>query len=133
MTVYDLSSFQPIEMAVYNSANFTGAGNFHVMNGSASYTYFTGDGFQNDIKVLKMFNASTVPVVISYRQITSSGSVVSEPNDYLPVGGTFILDLQTNHADNASSGAGTLNGRQGQLVWGSATAGTGNIYIIGFR
>jgi|SRR5580698_3007267 hypothetical protein len=131
--VQDLSSFQPIEMAVFSATGFSGGSAYNVLNGASSYQYYTGNGFQYDIKVLKMYNGTTVPIVLSYQQIVSGGAVVNVRNDYIPVGGTFVLDLQTNHADNASNGAGTLNGRQGQLIWGNAAAGTGNLYIIGFR
>ena len=129
----DLSSFQCVEMAVFDSSTFSGGATYDIMNDSSSYQYFTGDGFPDDIKILKIYNGSTVGVTVSFRQIVDSGSVVNERNDYWPVGATIIIDLQSNHADFSSYGSGTLNGRKGQLIWGNAAAGSGNIYISGFR
>ncbi len=119
----DLSSFQCIEMAVYNTAGLTGT--FAGMNLAAEYLIYMGNGFQYDIKVLKMYNGSNVGVTLSFDGITR--------HDFLPIGGTFVLDLQANHADNSAYGSGTLNGRQGQIVYGSGAGGLGNIYISGFR
>ena len=129
--VMELSSFQCVEMAIFDAATFSGGGTFDLMNSAAQYQYFTGNGFQYPVKILKMYNASNVPVVMSYTQILSP-TIVNVPNDFLPVGGTFILDVQANHSDNSAYGAGTLNGRQGQLIWGNAVAGVGKIYIAGY-
>lgn len=101
-------------MAVFNTATLTGT--FQSLNGS---------GFGDDIKMLKMYNGGNQGVTLSY------GGVLDE--DYAPPSSTFVFDVQANHADNASSGAGTLNGRKGQIIWGRGTAGVGNLYIIGYR
>lgn len=121
--VVDLASFQCIEMAVFNTAALTGT--FQVINGAGSYVIFTGTGFQYDIKILKIYNDGTNGVTFSYDGVTQ--------NDYLPSKGTMIIDLQANHRDFSSYGAGTLNGRQGQLVFATGTAGVGNVYISGYR
>lgn len=129
----DLSSFQCIEMAVFNTATLTGGTTYNLLNGASSYQYFTGNGFENDIKVLKIYNGGTNGITLSFRQIVSAGTVVNVREDYLPSLGTMIIDLQTNHSDISSYGAGTLCGAAGQLIWGNGTAGTGNIYISGYR
>ena len=119
----DLSSFQMVEMAIYNSAGL--AGSFAPLNNSTSYTIFTGNGFPDDIKILKVYNGSNVGITISIDGVTNQ--------DFWPSGMTLIVDLQTNHADNASDGAGTLNGRKGMVIYGKGAAGVGNVYISGFR
>lgn len=119
----DLSSFQCIEMAVFNTATLTGT--FEPLNGPSSYLIFTGLGFENDIKILKIYNGGTNGIIISYNGITR--------HDYWPSGSTIIIDLQTNHQDESAYGSGTLNGRKGQVIFGSGTAGTGNVYISGYR
>lgn len=110
----DLSSFQCITRAVFNTASLPG-----------SYGTLNGTGFSDDIKILKIYNGSTVGIDVSYDGVTD--------HDYFPAGSTLILDLQTNHSDNASNGSGTLNGRKGQIIFGKGTAGVGNLYIIGYR
>lgn len=122
--VQDLSSFTCVEMAICVSTDLNSS--YKAMNSSTYQTGTSSEGFEYDIKILKMYNDSDVGVTISYDGIIN--------HDYLPSKGTMIIDLQTNHADNAAYGAGTLNGRQGQLVYGKQTgATTGNIYISGYR
>jgi hypothetical protein len=110
----DLSSFQFIPRAVFNTATITG-----------TYQALNGTGFGDDIKILKIYNAGTQGIDISYDGVTD--------HDFYPSGATIIIDLQTNHADNSAYGAGTLYGRKGQVIFGKGTAGTGNLYIIGIR
>jgi len=111
----DSSFFTCITRAVFNTASING-----------TYQVLNGTGFSDDIKVLKIYNAGTMGVDISY-----DGGVTD--HDFYPPGSTMILDLQSDHADTASYGAGTLYGRKGQLIFGKGTAGVGNLYIIGYR
>lgn len=110
----DLASFQCIPRAVFNTATLTG-----------TYSALNGTGFGDDIKILKIYNAGTQGIDISYDGVTD--------HDFYPAGATLIIDLQTNHSDNSAYGAGTLNGRKRQIIWGKGTAGTGNLYIVGYR
>jgi len=111
-TEYDY--FQCIPMAVYNTASLTG-----------SYAALNTTGFADNIKILKIYNDSTVGITISYDGVTD--------HDFYPDQATLIIDLQTNHADNSSYGSGTKTGRKGQIIYGKGSAGTGNLYIIGYR
>lgn len=110
----ELTSMQAITMAVFNTATLTG-----------SYASLNGTGFSDDIKILKIYNAGTLGVTVSYNG--------TDDQDFFPAGATQIIDLQTNHADNSAYGSGTLNGRKGQIIWGKGTAGAGNFYIVGYR
>lgn len=114
MTTSENSYFECITMATYDTSGL--AGTYAVMN--------TG-GFSDDIKILKIVSESDVGVTISYDGSTD--------NDYLKAGQSMIVDLQTNHACNSAYGSGTKGGRKGQLVYGKGSAGTGNLYIIGYR
>lgn len=108
------SWFEAIDRAVFDTSTLTGS--YQVMNGS---------GFSDDIKELKIFNGSDTGVDVSYDGSTD--------HDFYPAGSTFILDIQANHATRATHGSGTKYGRKGQKIWGKGTAGTGNLYIIGYR
>ena len=66
----DLASFQCIEMAIYDSSNFSGGTTWDLLNGPSSYQYFTGSGFQNDIKILELYNGSNVLIILSFTMIT---------------------------------------------------------------
>jgi len=93
---------------------------------SGTYQSLNSTGFGEDIKMLKIYNASDVGITISY----DGGA---NDNDFLPPVSTFILDIQANHADNSAYNSGTLNGRTGQIIMGKGSAGTGNVYIAGYR
>lgn len=110
----ELDYFTCIPMAVFDTAELTG-----------TLAALNTTGFADNIKILKFYNGSTVGVTISYDGVTA--------HDYFPAGSTQITDLQANHSDNSSYGAGTKNGRKGQIIYGTGTAGVGNFYIIGYR
>jgi hypothetical protein len=101
-------------------AHFTGvlSGSYQAMNiisGSPNIV-----GFQDPIKILKIYNNSTtVGIIVSYDGVTDQ--------DYFPPGATQIIDLQTNHSVRIQ----TLGGAQGQIIYGKGT-GTADIYIIGY-
>jgi len=120
----NLSSFQCIEMAIFDASTLTGS--FQTMNGAAQQSGTSSVGFQAPIKMLKFYNDGSTGVTISY-----DGSI---NHDYIPSKGTLIIDLQTNHTNNSAYGAGELRGRLGQLVWGKGTASSAglNIYISGY-
>ena len=116
----DTSYFQAIIRAVFNTASING-----------TYQALNGSGFSSDIKILKIINLGTHVIDISYDGVNDHDLYIAAPasGSVEPL----IINLQTNHADNASNGAGTLCGRQGQIIYGKGTAGTGNLYIIGYR
>jgi hypothetical protein len=110
----DLSSFQCITAASFDLTTLTGS--FQAMNGT---------GFSDDIKMLKIFNGSAVGVDISYDGVNK--------HDFWPSGATIIIDFQANHADNASNGSGTLNGRKGQIIYGRTSSTSTQLQIAGYR
>ena len=129
----DLDSFQCIEMAVFDTASLDPSA-WAVMNGAAQQTGLSNIGFEDDIKILKIYNDGSTGVTISYGR-RNTGNTDYLQQDYLPSKGTQIIDLQTNHKDYGTHGTGTLNGRKRQLVYGKGTASSAglNIYIVGYR
>jgi hypothetical protein len=125
MALQDSNAFQMIEMAVFSSTSLTGS--FQVINGAAQQPIGGATGFGSAIKILQIYNDSNNGVTFSLDGLTG--------HFYLPSKGTEIIDLQTNHADISGYASGTLNGRQGQLIWAQGTAGSAglNIYIMGYR
>lgn len=115
MTVTDSSFFTCIPMAVFDTSTLT-----------STYQSLNGTGFAMDIKVFKIYNAGTQGITISY------DNGVTDHDFYAP-GSTFILDIQTNHESESAYGQGTLYGRSGQRIFGKGTAGTGKLYIVGYR
>jgi hypothetical protein len=109
-----MAGFQFITRAVFDTSTLTG-----------TYQTLNSTGFSGNIKSLKIYNAGTNGIDISYDGVTD--------HDYFPAGATIILDLQANHSTDSSNGMGILEGRKGQIIYGKGTAGTGNLYIIGYR
>ena len=103
---------QAIPLTTYNSASLTG-----------SYATMNGTGTEQPIKLLKMYNASTVGITISYDGSTD--------HDYIPATATLILDLQTN-ADGMGGHGGHWQIAKNQVIYGKGSAGTGLLYIIGY-
>jgi len=122
---YELSSFECVEMAVFDATTLTSS--YQVMNGAAQQADTGSIGFEDDVKILKIYNDGSTGVTISYDGVKKA--------DYLPSKGTMIIDLQTNHANIGVGGQGTKIGRKGQLVWGKGTASSAglNVYISGYR
>jgi hypothetical protein len=110
----DLSSFQAIPAAEFDLTTLTG-----------SFQSLNGTGFGDDIKIMQIYNGSAVGVDISFDGVTKHA--------FWPSGATLIIDFQTNHADNASDGAGTLNGRKGQIIYGRTSTTSTQLQIMGFR
>lgn len=111
----ELSCVQCVTKAVFNPASLTGS--YQVMNGT---------GFSDNAKILKLYNGSTtVSIDISLDGVNN--------HDFIPPLGTLIVDFQTNHYDGPIYGAGTLNIRQGQLLWGKTAESPTFLQIIGYR
>lgn len=105
--------FNAIPLAVFNSAGLVG-----------TYAALNGTGFASPIKVLKIYNGSTVGITISFDGVND--------HDYYPSGATLIIDIQSNHGTDAVNAMGMWRGRQNQILYGKGSAGTGNLYISGF-
>lgn len=111
---FEQGSFNCITAATFDLTTLTGT--FQALNGT---------GFSNDIKMLKIYNGSAVGVDISYDGVNK--------HDFWPAGATIIFDFQTNHADNASNGSGTLYGRAGQIIYGRTSSTSTQLQIAGYR
>lgn len=111
----ELMSVQCVTKAVFNPASLTG-----------TYQAMNGTGFDDTIKILKLYNGSTtVSIDISLDGVTN--------HDFIPPLGTLIVDFQTNHADSASFGTGTLNVRNGQILWGKTAESPTYLQMVGYR
>lgn len=110
----ELSSFQCITSSDFNLGGLTG-----------SFAALNGTGFSDDIKMLKIYNGSGTGVDISYDGVNK--------HDFWPAGATIVFDFQTNHANNSSYGAGTLNGRKGQIIYGRTSTTSTQLNMSGYR
>ncbi len=111
----ELSCVQCVLKSVFNPASLTG-----------TYQAMNGTGFSDTVKIWKMYNPSaTISIDISLDGVNN--------HDFLPPNGTLIVDFQTNHYDGGSFGTGTLNLRQGQIIWGKTAESPTFVQIIGYR
>lgn len=120
----EFMSFNCVEMGVFDATTLTGS--YQIMNGATQQADTGSIGFQDDIKILKVYNDGSTSVTISFDGIVK--------HDYLPTKGTMIIDLQANHANDCGA-QGTKYGRKGQLVYGKGSASSAglSIYISGYR
>lgn len=115
----ELSSVQCIVKTSFNPASLTGS--YQPMNITAGVA-----GTSDNAKILKIYNpSSTVSIDISLDGVTD--------HDFMPPGGTLIVDFQTNHSSESTYGSGTLYLRQGQIIYGKTAANPTFIQIIGYR
>lgn len=87
---------------------------------SGTYIAINDAGLPHACSILRIINASTQAVLISY-----GGGV---DHDYLPSGQSLTLDLQTNSSPNNYS----CLIRKGTVVSVKGTAGTGFIALAGY-
>lgn len=92
---------------------------------TGSFQALNPGGFDENIKILKIFNGSAVGVDISFDGITK--------HDFWPSGATLIIDFQANHAENPNSAGGTKYGRKGQVIYGRTSTTATQLQISGFR
>ena len=93
---------------------------------TGSYQPMNGSGFSDDVKILKIYNPSdTISIDVSLDGVNN--------HDFIPPLATLIIDFQTNHYDGPIYGAGTLNVRRGQIIWGKNAENPTFLQIIGFR
>lgn len=112
----ELSRLQCIPKSEFNVSSLTTS--FQALNGP--------NGFGDSVKIWKMYNPSTTDSIeLSFDGVTA--------HDFLPPGGTCIIDCQTNHYDGGSYGTGTLNVAKGQILYGRTAANPTYIQIIGYR
>lgn len=91
---------------------------------SGSFVPINVTGFADNIKIMTVFNGGAVAVDYSFDGITFAG--------VWPAGATLIVDLQSNHAET-STGAGTLNGKVGQVIWVRTSLNPTFLTIGGYR
>lgn len=93
---------------------------------TGTYQAMNGTGFSDNAKILKLYNGSTtVSIDISLDGVND--------HDFIPPLGTLIVDFQTNHYDGPIYGTGTLNVRQGQILYGKTAAHPTFLQIVGYR
>jgi hypothetical protein len=111
----ELMRVQCVTKAEFDMAGLTGA-----------FQPLTGTGFDDTIKILKIYNPSTtVSIDISLDGVTA--------HDFIPPLCTLIVDFQTNHADAPSFGTGTLNVAKGQILWGRTAENPTFLQMVGYR
>ncbi len=120
----ELSCVQCVLKAQFNPASLTGT--YQALNGAGSQSNAGQVGFSDTAKILKLYNGSTtVSIDISLDGVND--------HDFIPPLGTLIIDFQTNHYDGGTYGTGTLNVRNGQILYGKTAANPTFLQVVGYR
>lgn len=114
MTIPAYNWFQAIPVAQFDPGTLSGT----------FQPIFTA-GFSDSIKIMTVYNGGTVGIEVSFNG--------TDLHALWPAGATLVIDLQTNHADNSETGAGTLNGRKGQNVWVRTSTSDALLTVGGYR
>jgi hypothetical protein len=101
------------------------AGQFNPASLSSSFQPVFPNGFSDNIKIMTVWNGSSVAMDYSFDGVNLAG--------VWPPGATLVIDLQTNHADNPPYGSGTLNGNAGQNVWVRISVNPTYLTVGGYR
>lgn len=124
MATEETSRVQCVLKAQFNPASITGT--YAALNGAGTQSDAAQIGFSDTVKILKIYNPSaTVAIDISLDGVND--------HDFIPPGGTLIVDFQTNHYDGPIYGSGTLNVAQGQIIYGKTAAQSTYLQIVGYR
>lgn len=109
--------------AQFNPASLTNS--YQPLNGAGTQSNVNQVGFNDAVKILKIFNPSTtISIDISLDGVND--------HDFIPPGGTLIVDFQTNHEDGPIYGTGTLVVAESQILYGKTAAQPTYIQIIGY-
>lgn len=84
------------------------------------YAPLNGTGFIQSPFFLRIVNASTMGITVSYNG--------TDDNEFIPANSVFELPSQTNSQPNAHVALFPKN----TIVYIKGTAGTGNIYLSGY-
>lgn len=87
---------------------------------TASYAALNGTGFPQAPFFIRIVNASTKDITVSYNGV--------DDHEFIPSTGVFELPSQTNSQPNAQVALFPKN----TIVYIKGTAGTGNIYLSGY-
>jgi hypothetical protein len=104
---------ESVELSTFDSSTLTGT--FQPINGS---------GLSDDVKILRIINDSDKTITISYDGVNDSDVILTKSSE------TF--EFQTN-AQEVPEGAGIKYARKGQVIYAKGPAGSGNIYVGGYR
>lgn len=109
------NNFRAVPLSIFDSAGLSG-----------TFTALNGTGPTEPLRVMRIMNRSDQDLTLSYGTVVP---LVAE--DFISAGDTLLLDLQTNNQGIAGK-QGTWLASINQVIFGTGTAGTGNIYIIGY-
>lgn len=98
--------------------------NFDASTLNGTFQVINGTGTEEPCIAFKFYNSSASLVLISYDGVN--------PHDFVPPGGTFIFDSQTNATPDASR-PGLKLLREGQRVWAATSSNTDRLIMAGYR
>ncbi|NCN42679.1 hypothetical protein GW916_15690 [bacterium] len=106
-----------------NRLQFEPLVNFDASTLNGTYQVINGTGTENALNIFKFYNSSTSLVLLSFNG--------TDDHDFVPPGGTYILDVETN-ADQIGGLDGTKKLPEGQLVYAKTSSNTDRLIFAGY-
>ena len=93
---------------------------------NANYQALNGSGFDDSVRIWKMYNPSTtVSIDISFDGVND--------HDFIPPLGTLIVDFQANNDADSSFGNSKKMLKNGQIIYGKTAQHADYLQIIGYK
>jgi len=111
-------------MSNSNRLKFEPLVNFDASTLTGTYQAVNGSGFIDPLNIIKIYNSSTSLVLLSTDGATDE--------DFVPPGGTFIIDVEAN-ADDNGQGVGHWSVPKGTVIYAKTSSNTDRLIIAGYH
>ena len=102
---------------------FEDISNFDATTLNAAYQAINGSGSTEPFSIIKFYNSSTSLILISYDGVTDQ--------DFVPPGGSFILDIRAN-ADDIRGTSNHKALKKGTVVYAKTSSNTDRLIMAAY-
>ncbi len=112
-------------MSDSNRLDFETLINFDASTLTGTFQAINGSGSSDSFIAFKIYNSSSNLIIFTYNGV--------DEHDFVPPGGTFIFDAQTNSDSSGNSAAGHKSLPAGTVVSAKTSSNTNRLLMVGYR
>ena len=112
-------------MSDENRLGFETLVNFDATTLTANFQAINGTGTTDAFIAFKFYNSGTSLIIFSYNGV--------DDHDFVPPGGTFIFDVQTNSDGWGNGSGGHKSLPIGTIVSAKTSSNTDRLLMVGYR